>query len=369
MMASLLVVSCQNSSSSGDEGLQYLAVQTESDGKWGMVDSEGKMLFADKFENKPSAVVNGYFSVRDGEHYILYSASSKPKVVPGCDDLKSVGVFKDGIIPVVHENSRITFVDGKGNVKATLNPVGGKEIVSCAVCPSDGLLRFETEEHKVGYLDKNGNVVIDPKYDSGSDFSEGIAIVSIENRRVDIAIDNKGQEAFRVKEDLSLRKSEFSDGLLVATNSDDQWGFVNKKGEFTKVKGDINVIRDYNSSIFAFVNHDWLWGVMNMNGETIIRPKYGDLSFLPDGNFLVIDNREYYMIDQKGDKIKTMDDYSDVKVIRGGKFSFIAKDKSTRRYVLLDKSGNPVGTEEFHAINDDPKISVNWVSSDYSKQI
>ena len=53
MMASLLVVSCQNSSSSGNEGVQYLAVKTESDGKWGMVDSEGNLLFTDNLKIGP----------------------------------------------------------------------------------------------------------------------------------------------------------------------------------------------------------------------------------------------------------------------------------------------------------------------------
>ena len=365
MLATLLVASCHDSSSSVDGDVQYLAVQTESDGKWGMVDSEGKLLFADEFKNEPSAVVNGYFSVREGEHYTLYSASAKPEVVPGCDDLKSVGVFKDGIIPLAHENSRITFVDGKGNVKATLNSVGGKEIVACAIYPSEGLWGFKTEEDKWGFVDKKGNVVVDPKYDDVSLFSEGVALVRTEknDEAVILAIDNKGQEVFRMKKDLYLETNMFSDGLLVARNSDDQWGFVNKKGEFTKVKGSVKRIGDYNSSLFAFMNEEYNWGVMDMNGETLIRPKYGSVYLLPDGNFFVKDDEKYYMLDKKGDKIQTLEDYSYINVLNKGKFSFIAKDKST--YVLLDKNGAPVGKEEFKGINYSPTVIGDLVKSDY----
>lgn len=365
MLATLLVASCHDSSSSADGDVQYLAVQTESDGKWGMVDSEGKLLFADEFKNEPSAVVNGYFSVREGDHYTLYSASAKPEVVPGCDDLESVGVFKDGIVPVTHKNSRITFIDGKGNVKATLNPIGGKEIVGCAVYPSEGLLGFKTEDDKCGYVDKNGNVVIDPKYNMVSAFSEGLAMVLTEknDETVVLVIDNKGQEVFRMKKDLHPETNMFSDGLLVARNSDDQWGFVNKKGEFTKVKGSVKRIGDYNSSLFAFMNDEYNWGVMDMNGETLIRPKYGYINLLPDGNFFVKDDDKYYLMDKKGDKIQTLDDYSYVNAINKGKFSFIAQDKST--YVLLDKNGSPVGKEEFKGINYSSTVSGDMVRSDY----
>lgn len=365
MMASMMVVSCQNSSSSVEGDIQYLAVQTESDGKWGMIDSEGNFLFADEFKNEPSAVVNGYFSVQEGESYSLYSASAKPTIVPGCDDLASVGVFRDGIIPVTHEKSRITFIDGKGNVKATLEPVGGKEIIACTSYASEGLFMFITEESKLGFVDKDGKVVIEPKYDDGNPFSEGIAIVKTEknDEPVFMAIDKKGQEVFRLKKDFSLSTHEFSDGLLVAKNSDDQYGFINKKGEFTKMKGKVRGIGDYNASLFAFMNDDYQWGVMDMDGEIIIRPKYGSVNLLPDGNFFVKDDDKYYFIDKKGDKIKTIEDYDYITALNNGKFHFIAQDKST--YVLLDKNGDPLGKEEFKGVNYALSVCGMAVRSDY----
>ena len=39
----------------------------------------------------------------------------------------------------------------------------------------DGLARFKTSEGKYGYLDVNGDVVIEPIYDGASDFNDGIA--------------------------------------------------------------------------------------------------------------------------------------------------------------------------------------------------
>lgn len=365
LMAGILFSACQSTSSSVDGDVQYLAVQTESDGKWGMVDSDGKLLFSDEFKNEPSAVVNGYFSVKEGEKYALYAASAKPELVSGCDDLTSVGVFKDGIIPVAHEKSRINFVDGKGMVKATLNPVGGKEITGCSPYSCEGLFVFYTEENKWGYVDDEGNVVIEPKYDEAGPFSEGIAIVKSEKKEetIYLAIDKKGKEVFRLKKDLTLESAEYSHGLLIARNADDQWGFLNNKGEFTKVGGKVKRIGEYNSDYYAFMNEEYLWGVMDMKGEVLIRPKFGSLSFLADGNFFVHDDDKYYIMDKKSEKLQTIEDYSYVRALNMGKFLYIAQDKSS--YILLDKEAKPVGKEEFKGINVDTSATPGFVRSDY----
>lgn len=365
VMAALFVVSCQDSSLSelSDE-VEYLPARTEKDGRWGMVGSDGKLLFEDEFENMPSAVVNGYFSVKEGDFYSLYSASAKPALVKGCDDLTAVGLFRDGVIPLVHEKQRITFVDGKGKVKATLNPINGKEIAGCFAYPTEGLFGILTEDGKAGFVDKSGKIVIKPVYDRVYPFSEGVSIVvkTTDDKDHYIAIDKKGKELFRLKNGLDPVSKVFFDGLMVAKNSDEQYGFVDKKGEFKKVKKKVKKIGDYNKTHYAFKDDEYKWGVMDMNGEIVVRAKYNSVAVLPDGNFLVEDDDEYELLDKKGEKIITIDDYRKIVPIKMGDFAFIAKEKST--CVLLDKNGKPVGKEEFADISYD--LTTSWnITSDY----
>jgi hypothetical protein len=58
----LLVNSCSLFDSS-DRSLDFIPAKVEKGENWGMLGPDGKMLFSDEFENMPSAVINGYFTV------------------------------------------------------------------------------------------------------------------------------------------------------------------------------------------------------------------------------------------------------------------------------------------------------------------
>ena len=65
-------------------------------------------------------------------------------------------------------------------------------LLSTAFCQSQDLVRFY-ENAKVGYKDQNGNVVVPAKYEAGSDFYEGMALVLQNHLRG--FINNKGEVA------------------------------------------------------------------------------------------------------------------------------------------------------------------------------
>ena len=350
-LALAFVTSCGGNSSDDESEIDYIPVQVENDGKWGMLAPDGKMLFNDEFKNEPSVVVNGFFSVVENDKISLYQAATKPVLVPDCDDLVSVGVFAEGLIPVTHPKGRITLVDSKGSVKVTLNPISGKEIVECAQRFNEGMLKIKTEDGLYGFVDKIGKVVIEPKYTRATPFSEDIAIVEKEanDETVVIAIDKSGKEIFRLKNDINLNyPSAFHDGLLAAKNDDGRCGFINKKGEFNKVNGKVKSIKEYNSKYFVFVSEDYQCGVMDMDGNVLIRAKYGNISILSGDRFFAKDDKEYLILDKNGDKQLSMDDYSSVYHVND-KFYFIAQDKSN--FCLLDNEGKQIGKEEFKSIN------------------
>lgn len=361
------LTSCGSSSNPVADSVEYIPVQLDNDGKWGMIGADGKMLFSDEFTNQPTMVVNGVFSVKEGETYSLYEASDKPtKPINGCDDLYAVGTMMDGVIPATHVNGRITFLDKSGKTVGTLNPVAGKEIVSCSSAISDGLFLIETEVDSLcyGYADKTGKIVIEPKYAFATSFSEGLALVGkfVKGEESVVIIDKKGAEVARLKKDIKPTSFQFVDGLISAKDDDNRCGFINKKGEFTKVSSKAKRIGEYNKEYFAFLSDDNQWGLMNMEGEVLIRAKYGELSFLPDGNFFVKDDDVYLILDKNGDKVTTYSDYDALVNLKIGGFAFLAKDGS--HYQLLDKGGKPICKDEFYGIGFNTATS-NFVHTDY----
>lgn len=327
--------------------IDYVPVQVEEDGKWGMMGPDGKMLYTDEFTNEPTLVINGLFSVKEGEHYALYAAEKKPRLIPGCDDLKYVGMYNGGVIPVTRPKSRITLINDDGKTVATLNPIGGKEIIHAKAHMTEGLIAVRTEDQLVGFVDKTGKVVIEPKYTEVFPFSEGLALVVriVKGEYALSIIDTKGKEISRLKKGMSPASRTFIDGRMTFQNQDGRWGFIDKKGEFTKVSSKVSYIGEYNSKYFTYMNKEGNWGLMSIDGEeTLIRPKYNSLRFRSDGTFLAKDGEDYLVINENGDKQFEITDYTHI-TIPYPQYGMIGVDGS--RYLFLGADGKPINKEEF----------------------
>lgn len=95
--------------------------------------------------------------------------------------------------------------------------------------PSDGMILAKDDDYMYGYFNLKGNLVIDFIYDDAVSFSEGLAFVGIDDK--EMCIDTKGKEVFRLPSRYSFWGS-YNDGLaLIYDNINDQYGYVNKKGE------------------------------------------------------------------------------------------------------------------------------------------
>ena len=74
--ATFMLAGC---SSSTENDIDYLAVKSDKDSNWGMIGPDGKILFDDEFENRPSAVINGLFTVEENKGISVYKAAEKPE--------------------------------------------------------------------------------------------------------------------------------------------------------------------------------------------------------------------------------------------------------------------------------------------------
>lgn len=122
----------------------------------------------------------------------------------------------------------------------------------------------DLEDANINIEEDNASRTIIPfKYDSVSDFIEGVAIVTQPGRKS--AIDKSGNEAFNLPYDALF--SHFSDGML-AVRHDGKWGFVDKTGKLV-IELIYDAVNDFHDGV-AYVK---------LNGNQIYINKEGKETF------------------------------------------------------------------------------------------
>lgn len=343
---------CSCGSSDSDsitEKVEYIPVQLDRNGGWGFMGPDGKVIYEDEFENSPSLVVDGIFSVYEGEGFSVYAVEDKkPALVPGCEELKAAGYYSEGVIPVVHPKERIQFVDKNGLKKFELAPFKGKEIVACEPGFSDGLLKIRNEEGKYGYINTKGEVVIEPKFDVAEDFAEGVAIVgkSVEDTYSYSVIDKKGEIKFKFKKGWDQYSSYFKDGAIVVED-DDRMVFVNAKGEAEKCPAKVKSVGDYNSEIYVFYDGEHYGVAKRKDNEIVIRARYDNIYILPDGDLLCKSSSDKYTVrNLENEELIDFSEYEMVGYINS-RFNFIAGEYGELE--MLKRDGTPVKDAEFYS--------------------
>lgn len=206
---------------------ELLAVQTEMNGSWSFYGPDGKIHCKNAITDQPTDVHNGYFTVAaqyspetDFNYpYSVYRFGAEPRLVPGCTNLKAAGFMSDGLIPVTKKGERIAVVDGQGNVKFHLDPIGGKEIMWCGPGFGDGMLMVCDSDDRRGYVNSVGKAVITPEYDGGGPFAEERAIVmkyTADGVMVFSAIDKTGKTVFTFPDGFMPLTNVFSNGYVIA---------------------------------------------------------------------------------------------------------------------------------------------------------
>lgn len=78
LIVSLLLFGCNKDQTE----ISHYPVKAERDAHyWSFVDNEGKLVLEDAFENCPSPVIDGIFSVQEGDGFSLYEFDEKkPKL-------------------------------------------------------------------------------------------------------------------------------------------------------------------------------------------------------------------------------------------------------------------------------------------------
>lgn len=359
----LLLTNCKFSSN--ELSFDYIPAKEDSDGKWGMVDFEGNMLFSDEFENVPSLPIEGVFSVEEEDGFSVYLADKTPKLIDGLDNLKAVGNMTDGLMPIVRKDGRITYVNISGKDEFVLMPVDGKEIVAVAASFSCGRAAFKTEDGKWGYIDEKGKVVVKPIYDDIMPFVDDYAIVSIEQKndsvqdtkRKSILIDVSGKEVLKIDDKYDFRLAEGFAAHKIIVRNGERWGFLDFEGKFTKSPKSVEGIIAFNDEGYVYEN-DEKYGFMSFENTPIIKAKYESFQIMEDGRFFVKNGDKYLIINQNGDKLLEIEDYDYISVF----YDNLLLAYTNNEYEFLNFEGKPISANTFTDLS---FVEHGYVYSDY----
>ena len=232
------------------EGLAVIGVRVpNTHGRWGFVDETGKVVIRPQFQ----------------------------RAQPFSEGLAAV-VISDGEDTI----GRLGYIDRTGAV--VIRPQfsgssGGYHFFS------QGLAAVETQAGKWGYVDKAGAMAIRPQFDVAFRFSEGLAVVGMNETTYSLEkrygyIDRSGSWVVRPR---FTDAGGFSEGLAAVTEGG-KVGYINRQGELV-IKPQFEVgnpcgdgswyerPRDFSEGLAAVLVAG-KWGYIDRAGRVVIEPRY-----------------------------------------------------------------------------------------------
>jgi hypothetical protein len=158
---------------------------------------------------------------------------------------------------------------------------------------------------KVGFIDSNGIVVIDPQFQGARDFVEGRAVVAVSGDKYKQGyIDETGKFAVTPQFDAA---QDFSEGLAaigigffgIHGEGDHKWGFINANGEIV-ITPQFQEARSFSEGLAAVMNAERKWGYIGKSGKLLIPFQFEDAFSFSEGLACVLTGGLFGFIDKSG---------------------------------------------------------------------
>ena len=359
----------------------YVPFASSDEYKWGVMNDQGEVLFVNKYERVPTVPMNGRFTLQNEDNlWEIYTTDKDPQKIGG--QYQTIGQFYDDVVPAVEKGQPIKFIDRNAKVKVVFDQVDGKMVESCSNI-INGTAVF-TADRYYGVVSSSGKVLIEPKYISiTKDINNYFLCVDKmyenekdEDKIVYQILNKNGKELFSYKRskypDIYIRRRGvleqfvFDGKLLMQADRDGkkQWGLLDFDGEW-KIKPSSKTIRigDCYDGKIIFYNGE-RYGVMDMDGEILLRARYKDLDFVT-GEFLAAcgeGEKSRYLINIKGEKLSDEGYRQIASLNRNSKYFFA--QVSDEEWTLLDHKGKEKKPEAMLSYIGD-KAGDNAAVSDY----
>ncbi|MEM7101897.1 MAG: WG repeat-containing protein [Bacteroidota bacterium] len=155
---------------------------------------------------------------------------------------------------------------------------------------------------KVGFIDYEGQVVIEPQFDDAREFSEGMAAVKMNDRWGYIDLYGK----IVVEPSFGMGTGEFKDGLAPARvveglhNWEGPMGFIDKDGSF-EVPAGFEKVKRLSEGLAPVMDENGNWGAIDRYGILKIPFAFEDMGEFSEGLAFAKKDGQYGFIDKKGE--------------------------------------------------------------------
>lgn len=330
---------------------EYFPVKDADTGKWGFIDREGNpitpMVFdwaGDFRQGLGLAESDGAMGYIDATFKDTGEWVISPRFeLRDANDLSAFGFF-DGRALVRNDDGLWGYIDTSGQwvIEARFVEVP-RDYPGVPVGDfSDGLAWFQEVEmsnrnvldenddlvrdsegelikeayarRSFGYIDRQGKVVIKPRYEMAADFGEGLAAVRFKSHGEWGFIDKDDKRVIPPTYDMVGRFSEglCAVGMLLKEGGVvvEHWGYIDPKGEYM-VERHFDEARDFSEGLAAVRQGD-KWGYIDKQGEWVIPPAYdnfedynhpGEPRPFENGLARVTLNGEVIYIDNQGEQV------------------------------------------------------------------
>jgi hypothetical protein len=237
------------------------------DGKWGYLDSEGKiaipLIYNDAIAfNEGFGIVRKKITVHNDDYFVINKAG---EVFPvQTDDIVDANRFYENRAPFVAKNGLSGYIDTTG--KVVIEPA--YETVGFF---HNGLAWVRTNNDKIGYIDADGKWVISPKFVVAYNFDPVSGLARVNFNGVLCYTDTIGQLIYiENSQDLG----DFSEGLA-KVKIDGLYGYINNHKEWV-IKPQFCNARNFKNG-FASVCSNSKWGVLDTTGKWVIEPTFKEM--------------------------------------------------------------------------------------------
>ncbi|MFH5183878.1 WG repeat-containing protein [Paenibacillus sp. TAB 01] len=132
----------------------------------------------------------------------------------------------------------------------------------------------------------------------------------------------------------------------VKTTHDDQWGYINSKGQMV-IPPQYEYANDFQANGFAVVQSRGHSGLIDARGKYVVQPIYDSITPFSEGRAVVIDGQGFKLMDESG-RIVTKKPYSYISTLHEGRAMFyVMSGGGNSLYGYLDKQGNEVISAQY----------------------
>lgn len=311
----LLVASCnQPSNEAYPLPMKYLPVQLEGSKMWSILNLDnGEVVAKDAYKVAPSAIINDMYFVMNDEGTFDYYNVADPKTPVNKEHFGSVTEFGvEGFALAALKGKGISIINTKCEVVKQLSD----SVAECSMF-NRGVAVARFINSKYGYINTEGKVVIEAKYDQASAFLYEDHATTMTQRDndsiVDICfIDKAGNETFKTNSTMYQPVSpNFNKGVLpvVSVSKPDTVICLAPDGKDAEnpfavsekiKKGGYDQHSATGKGSFVVVKGDKM-GVVDAEGNVVIPIKYYDIVDVNANRYLLCEKKgSYFLADEKG---------------------------------------------------------------------